>query len=72
MPMRITAITRRKKAVVPSYISQVAPSEFSVIKRVAYEPLFLRHLRDENNIKGVKKVSPTAIDRLVAGHCHHL
>jgi len=57
MPMRITAITRRKKAVIPSYISQVAPSESSVIKRVAYEPLFLRHLRDENNIKGVKKVS---------------
>ena len=57
MPMRITAITRRKKAVVPSYISQVAPSESSMIKRVAYEPLFLKHLRDECNIKGVKKVS---------------
>jgi 4-hydroxy-3-polyprenylbenzoate decarboxylase len=55
--MRITAITRRQKAIVPSYISQVAPSESSVIKRVAYEPLFLRHLRDENNIKGVKRVS---------------
>ena len=57
MPMRITAITRRKKAVVPSYISQVAPSESSMIKRVAYEPLFLKHLRDECNVKGVKKVS---------------
>ena len=57
MPMRVTAITRRKKAVVPSYISQVAPSESSMIKRVAYEPLFLKHLRDECNIKGVKKVS---------------
>ena len=57
MPMRITTITRRKKAVVPSYISQVAPSESSMIKRVAYEPLFLKHLRDECNIKGVKKVS---------------
>lgn len=57
MPMHITAITRRKKAVVPSYISQVAPSESSMIKRVAYEPLFLKHLRDECNIKGVKKVS---------------
>ena len=57
MPMRITAITRRKNAVVPSYISQVAPSESSMIKRVAYEPLFLKHLRDECNIKGVKKVS---------------
>ena len=57
MPMRITAITRRKNAVVPSYISQVAPSESSMIKRVAYEPLFLKHLRDECNIKGVRKVS---------------
>ena len=73
MPMRITAITRRQKAIVPSYISQVAPSESSVIKRVAYEPLFLRHLRDENNIKGVKKsVASRAIDRLASGYRYHL
>ena len=39
MPMRITAITHRRQPVIPSYISQVAPSESSVIKRVAYEPL---------------------------------
>lgn len=57
MPMRVTAITHRKDAVIPSYISQVAPSESSVIKRVAYEPLFLAHLRDTLSIKGVKKVS---------------
>jgi 4-hydroxy-3-polyprenylbenzoate decarboxylase len=55
--MRVTAITNKKNAIIPSYISQVAPSESSVIKRVAYEPLFLRHLRNDNNIKGVKKVS---------------
>lgn len=57
MPMRVTAVTRRTDAVVPSYISQVAPSESSVIKRVAYEPLFLSHLRDAMSIKGVEKVS---------------
>jgi len=57
MPMRVTAVTRRRDAVIPSYISQVAPSESSVIKRVAYEPLFLHHLRDQMAIKGVKKVS---------------
>jgi len=57
MPMRVTAITRRKDAVIPSYISQVAPSESSVIKRVAYEPLFLAHLKDALGIKGVKRVS---------------
>ena len=57
MPMRVTAITHRKRPVIPSYLSQVAPSESSVIKRVAYEPLFLSHLRDAMNIKGVKRVS---------------
>jgi len=57
MPMRVTAVTRRSDAVVPSYISQVAPSESSVIKRVAYEPLFLKHLSQTLSIKGVKKVS---------------
>jgi 4-hydroxy-3-polyprenylbenzoate decarboxylase len=57
MPMRVTAITHRKNPVVPSYISQVAPSESSVIKRVAYEPLFLSHLREALGIRGVKRVS---------------
>jgi 4-hydroxy-3-polyprenylbenzoate decarboxylase len=57
MPMRVTAITHREKPVIPSYISQVAPSESSVIKRVAYEPLFLSHLREALGIRGVKRVS---------------
>ncbi len=57
MPMRVTAITHRRDAVVLSYISQVTPSESSVIKRVAYEPLFLVHLRDGLGIRGVKRVS---------------
>ena len=57
MPMRVTAITHRRDPIVPSYISQVAPSESSVIKRVAYEPLFLAHLRDALGIRGVKRVS---------------
>jgi 4-hydroxy-3-polyprenylbenzoate decarboxylase len=57
LPMQITAITHRKNPVITSYLSQVAPSESSVIKRVAYEPLFLSHLRDTLSIKGVKRVS---------------
>ncbi len=57
MPMRITAITRKKKPIVLSYVSQVAPSESSVIKRIAYEPLFLSHLRETLGIGGVLKVS---------------
>jgi UbiD family decarboxylase len=57
LPMKITAITHRKLPVIPSYISQVAPSESSVIKRVAYEPLFLAHLKNALGIRGVKKVT---------------
>jgi 3-polyprenyl-4-hydroxybenzoate decarboxylase len=53
----VTAITHRKKPIIPSYISQVAPSESSVIKRVAYEPLFLSHLRNTLSIRGVKRVN---------------
>jgi 4-hydroxy-3-polyprenylbenzoate decarboxylase len=54
--MDVTAITYRKDAVFTSIISQLTPSESSVIKRVAYEPLYLSHLRDTLGIKGVKKV----------------
>ena len=57
MPMRVTAITRKANPVIPSYISQVAPSESSVMKRVSYEPLFLCHLRDALGIKAVTAVS---------------
>jgi len=43
--------------VMPSIISQVTPSESSVIKRVAYEPRFLAHLRDQLGIVGVRRVA---------------
>src|SRR6476660_4373788 len=54
MSMRVTAITRKRKPVFVSIISQVTPSESSVIKKVAYEPLFLTHLRDQLGIRGIK------------------
>ena len=57
LPMKVTAITHRAAPVIPSYISQVAPSESSVIKRVAYEPLFLSHLKSTLGIRGVKRVA---------------
>ncbi len=57
MPMQVTAITRKAKPVFCSIISQVTPSESSVIKKVAYEPLFLAHLRNGLGIKGVTRVA---------------
>ena len=56
MPMQVTAITRKKSPVFVDIISQVTPSESSVIKKVAYEPLFLAHLRDHLSIKDVRRV----------------
>ncbi|MCH6578055.1 MAG: UbiD family decarboxylase, partial [Proteobacteria bacterium] len=49
--MNITAITRRKDAVITSWVSQVTPSESSAIKRPAYEASQLEHLRDHLGIK---------------------
>src|SRR5262249_25436925 len=56
LSMRVTAITRKKNPVLVSIISQVTPSESSVLKRVAYEPLFLEHLKSALNVKGIKGV----------------
>jgi 4-hydroxy-3-polyprenylbenzoate decarboxylase len=55
--MTVTAITRRRKPIVTSFISQVTPSESSVIRKVAMEPVFLNHLRNVVGIKGIKRVS---------------
>jgi UbiD family decarboxylase len=55
--MNVTAITRRRYAVLTSFISQVTPSESSVIRRVAMEPLYLHHLRSVLAVKSVRRVA---------------
>jgi len=56
MSMQVTAITQKRSPVFVSIISQVTPSESSVIKKVAFEPVFLSHLRDHLGIKGIRRV----------------
>ena len=56
MSMQVTAITHKRKPVWVSILSEVTPSELSVMKRVAYEPRYLSHLRDTLAIKGVRRV----------------
>jgi len=56
MSMQVTAITHRRAPVFASILSEVTPSESSVMKRVAYEPRYLAHLRDTLAIKGVRRV----------------
>ena len=68
MSMQVTAITHKRAPVFVSIVSQVTPSESSVIKRVAYEPLFLAHLRDTLAIKGIRRVvHARAADQLAQG-----
>ena len=55
--MDVTCITRRSDPVMTSIISQVTPSESSCIKQVAYETIFMNHLRDSLGIKGVQRVA---------------
>ena len=47
-------------------ISQVTPSESSVTKKVAYEPLFLAHLRDHLGSKASSAWSCTSADQCAA------
>src|SRR4029078_2870208 len=56
MKMQGAAITMKRLPVFTAIISQVTPSESSVIKKVAYEPFFLAHLRDQLAVKGIKRV----------------
>jgi 4-hydroxy-3-polyprenylbenzoate decarboxylase len=55
--MEVTAITRRRHPILTSFISQVTPSESSVIRKVAMEPVFLHHLQSRLGIRGVTRVS---------------
>ena len=54
--MEVTAITHRAKPVFASMLSQVTPSESSVMKRVNLEPIFLAHLREGMSLKGALRV----------------
>jgi UbiD family decarboxylase len=54
--MEVRAITRRRDAIFASIISQVTPSESSLIKRVALEAVLLEHLQVGLAIKGIKRV----------------
>ncbi|MBU2499272.1 MAG: UbiD family decarboxylase [Proteobacteria bacterium] len=54
--MDVTAITHRKDMIYLSFISQVTPSESSVIKKVGYDLMFLRFLKEDVGIKSVIRV----------------
>jgi 4-hydroxy-3-polyprenylbenzoate decarboxylase len=56
MSMRVTAITMKRKPVLASVLSEVTPSESSILKKSAYEALFFQHLKRALDIKGIEGV----------------
>ena len=56
LSMRVTAITRKRQPVFVSIVSQVTPSESSVLKKSAYEALFLDHLQHALGVRGIQRV----------------
>ncbi|WP_428565304.1 MAG: UbiD family decarboxylase domain-containing protein [Solidesulfovibrio sp. DCME] len=55
--VEVTAITRRKKAIITSMISQMAPSESGVIKQLNYSAVMLNHLKNTLYVRQVKDVA---------------
>lgn len=53
----ISAISQRRKPVYQGIISEFPPSESTVIRKAAFDAIYLKHLRDACNIPSVKKVA---------------
>ena len=53
----VTAITHRANPVYQGIISEFPPSESTVMRKAAFDAIYLRHLRDACNIPSVTKVA---------------
>jgi UbiD family decarboxylase len=53
----VTAITHRTDPIYQGIISEFPPSESTVIRKIAFDAIYLRHLRDACNIPSVSKVA---------------
>lgn len=53
----VTAITHRRRPIYQGIISEFPPSESSVMRKAAFDAIYLRHLRDACNIPSVTKVA---------------
>ena len=53
----ITAVTHRGRPVYQGIISEFPPSESTVVRKAAFDAIYLKHLRDACNIPSVKKVA---------------
>lgn len=55
--LEVTAITHRAAPVYQGIVSEFPPSESTVMRKAAFDAIYLRHLRDACNIPSVTKVA---------------
>ncbi len=55
--LEVTAITHRASPVCQGIISEFPPSESTVMRKAAFDAIYLRHLRDACNIPSVSRVA---------------
>jgi UbiD family decarboxylase len=53
----VTSISQRKQPVYQGIISEFPPSESTVVRKAAFDAIYLKHLRDACNIPSVTKVA---------------
>jgi UbiD family decarboxylase len=54
--LRVKAITHRRSPVVQAFISEFPPSESTLMRKIAFENVYLRFLRQACNIEAVRRV----------------
>lgn len=55
--LEVTAITHRRAPIYQGIVSEFPPSESTVLRKTAFDAIYLRHLRDACNIPSVTKVA---------------
>lgn len=55
--LEVTAVSSRRQPVYQGIISEFPPSESTVIRKAAFDAIYLRHLRDACNIPSVTRVA---------------
>lgn len=55
--LEVTAITHRRQPIYQGILSEFPPSESTVMRKAAFDAIYLRHLRDACNIPSVTRVA---------------
>jgi 4-hydroxy-3-polyprenylbenzoate decarboxylase len=55
--VEVSCVTHRRRPIVQAFISEFPPSESTLMRKIGFENVYLRHLRDACNIATVRRVT---------------